>query len=55
MTKVRAGIPERGEIPERSPPYTVLLPDRKTYAHCYIGAIGRTITWLSVTHPLLSH
>ena len=32
---VRAGIPERGGIPERSPPYTVLLPDRKTYAHCY--------------------
>ena len=33
--KVRAGFPERGGIPERSPPYTVLLPDRKTYAHCY--------------------
>ena len=28
-SKVRAGILER------SPPYTVLLPDRKTYAHCY--------------------
>ena len=33
--KLRAGVPERGGIPERSPPYTVLLPDRKTYAHCY--------------------